>query len=377
MHDLKKIDQDIFDLGRIGLLRNIEPENLKKEKKKFLAKKKYNPRFTYRATNAEHYLGTLDKLEQLDIPKSPLGTLLENRRKELIQTIKATLAIGTEDFIRHISRVYPAPPKDMIRRAERIHADHDKHREFLVKNELTHKESLDSGQFAQAFQDRLDHYGIDMKVMIKKDMTVRVKVRKGGKVLVKKAAKFNVKRIDDILAHEVDVHILRMENAHYQPYRIFDRGTAGYITTEEGLATLAKKAVSKFKHLCSSSIYLLTIDLAAKNSFRDTYNGLRDMGVNEQRAFTFTLRAKRGLQDTSQPGVFAKDAVYFIGLFKVADFIQNGGDVRDLFVGKIGVDDVAAVKKIEGIKPPAHIPDFATGFPAKVKQIIRTNMDRS
>ena len=61
--------------------------------------------------------------------------------------------------------------------------------------------------------------------------------------------------------------------------------------------------------------------------------------------------------DTSKPGGFLKDHVYLQGMLTINDYVKNGGDVKLLYAGKIGVKDVYLVK--EGIIKPAKIlPEF-------------------
>ncbi len=373
MNDFEATDKKVFDIGHVALIPNLEPQNLAEEKKKFLKKKKYNPQFVYNKINEKHYHGVVEGLSEITVPQTPLGVLLDRRRRELIDTAKAILAIGTENFPRLIQKVYQSPDQKTVAKAMKIHKEHPAHLQFLKDNNLVRTHTFTGEAAAKEFEDRLKHYGLQWTVELHERQVTRVKVRGGSRILIKKDAHFNQDRIVDVMAHEIDVHILRNENAQRQPYFILQAGTANYLPTEEGLATLAKKVVSKFKYLCSSSVYLLTVDLATKYSFRDTYNALLELHVPESRAFDFTVRAKRGLSDTEVPGAFCKDAVYFAGALQVSDFILNGGDVKDLFIGKIGVADVPLLKKSTGIVAPHYLPDFVTNFPAKVRKVLATN----
>ena len=56
-------------------------------------------------------------------------------------------------------------------------------------------------------------------------------------------------------------------------------------------------------------------------------------------AWGVSERLKRGLADPSRPGVYAKDIVYYRGSRRVRAWVQAGNPVRNLYVGKVGLDD--------------------------------------
>lgn len=367
---VQQIDTELFLKGRVALLPNLEPTNVAEERQRFFAKKKYNPQLTYGATKEKHYRRVVEDLSEIVVPDGALGSLLERRRIELVAGAKAVLAIGTPQFAQHSAKVYAPPSPVSVREALRIHKDHPQHLAFLEKAQLMRTETIDGQGAAAQFAAHLQHYRLPWTVELQEQQTARVKVRRSGKILIRQDGVFNPKRIADIMAHEIDVHVLRSMNAQQQPYLIFQRGTAGYLSTEEGLATLAKKTVSQFKYLCSAALYLVAVDLATKYSFVDTYAALRDLAVQPERAFNLTLRAKRGLSDTALPGAFCKDALYFSGTLAVGRFILKGGDVKKLYYGKIGVDDVKTLAKIPNLVAPRYLPDFVKDFPTRVKQIF-------
>ena len=73
---------------------------------------------------------------------------------------------------------------------------------------------------------------------------------------------------------------------------------------------------------------------------------LKKYGFKDKDAFTITFRAKRNLCDTSQPGGFTKDYVYFSGYYKIKDYVK--GDIeklKDLFIGKIKLKDLKILSK--------------------------------
>lgn len=53
------------------------------------------------------------------------------------------------------------------------------------------------------------------------------------------------------------------------------------------------------------------------------------------------------MSDTSKPGGFLKDYIYLKGDLLVTDYLKTGGDIEDLMLGKVGLRDVAILKKLK------------------------------
>jgi len=66
-----------------------------------------------------------------------------------------------------------------------------------------------------------------------------------------------------------------------------------------------------------------------------------------ERVFSFMFRLKRGFEDPSREGVYMKDVVYLNGFIAVEDFIERGGSLKDIYIGKIHLDDLALIQKNE------------------------------
>ncbi len=96
-----------------------------------------------------------------------------------------------------------------------------------------------------------------------------------------------------------------------------------------------------------------------QGSFRDCFNFLVENHHLPDRAWTKAVALKRGLKNTSQPGGLTKEFIYFQGMIKIEEFVKNGDDLKDLYLGKIGLDDLDLVKKIKGIKPAKILPRFS------------------
>ena len=73
-------------------------------------------------------------------------------------------------------------------------------------------------------------------------------------------------------------------------------------------------------------------------------------------AWGISERLKRGLADPGAPGVYAKDAVYYQGYKRVTDWIDGGGPLSHLYVGKVGVADPVQQWLDQGLITPQPVP---------------------
>ena len=86
----------------------------------------------------------------------------------------------------------------------------------------------------------------------------------------------------------------------------------------------------------------------------DAFDRLRGYGLTEDQAWNVTLRAYRG-------GAYIKDHIYLQGLQEVREFVDNDGDFKTLYVGKVGIKHLDLVRSLldEGVlKEARHVPDF-------------------
>ena len=163
--------------------------------------------------------------------------------------------------------------------------------------------------------------------------------------------------ITELIIHEVGVHFLRelpFDNIEIEPLRI---GLRGYVTVEEGIATvLSQAAVNKFKY--SGLRHYVTIGLAYfyNLSFREVYEIQKRLqylfdGASFGTSYDSVNRAFRGTYQL----VNCKDLAYFIGNQKIWHFIEENIDSPSLFddlllSGKIDIFNEEQQKIIKAIK---------------------------
>lgn len=200
----------------------------------------------------------------------------------------------------------------------------------------------------KAFLEHLSLYDIkDWKIKIRKDMIAKANVEASKKTVHIKDRNYSHHEINNLIAHEIDVHVLRAVNGKKNKDVLFSLGTADYLKTEEGLAIMMEQLTGNYNPLRFKffAARVIAADLAVTKGFHDVFQTLhKRFKVSKHNAYIITKRVKRGLVDTSKAGGYIKDHVYFEGFYMIKKFMQSGGDIRPLFAGKIALTDLNLVK---------------------------------
>jgi hypothetical protein len=178
-------------------------------------------------------------------------------------------------------------------------------------------------------------------------------------VYLKKNSKFPQHFLRRVVVHEIGTHVFRAMNGERQPYRIFFTGLPNYMMTEEGLAVNIEEMYGclKASTLRAYAGRTIAINLSLQNSFREVFNELKKY-FDDDTAWKLTLRAKRGLVDTSRIGAYTKDYLYLEGYYKVKKFLEeNGKDgLKKLYYGRIDTEQVPLINNMLGLKEPEFLP---------------------
>jgi uncharacterized protein (TIGR02421 family) len=146
-------------------------------------------------------------------------------------------------------------------------------------------------------------------------------------------------RVEQLLHHEIGVHVVTYVNGSTQPIRMLSLGLAGYEETQEALGVLAEHLGGGIppRRLRAFALRVLAAQAVSERvGFRDTYEMLIGQGAGRNRAFTTAMRAHRS-------GGMTKDALYLGGLTRLLTYLQEGGPLEPLLVGKISLAEVPLV----------------------------------
>lgn len=341
---LHNIDRKLADIdSQIKLLSYFKPQNLTEQKEVFLANPLRSPKFFYKipTLSFENLRKSISKIpRQCDHPLMPLFL---RKIDETIRKIDLIEAINTPE-LQHIS--------------EKLWGQTDEHTyakaiRFLKKTPLekdTSKKLPFSETVAriEAFlkKTKLRHWNVKTLETTVADFQI---AKHTSTFLLKQGVEITENRLLSLLAHEVETHIYRLENARKAPFRIFERGTAGYLKTEEGIASYnqVRVGVPLGEKVHWGAHRVIAAFLAKKMSFVDLFHYMKNtFELDDEGAWKSCLKAKRGLEDTSQRIAFNKDIIYFTGREEVEKFLQaNPEGMKELYCGKIAIADLPLLRE--------------------------------
>jgi uncharacterized protein (TIGR02421 family) len=348
-NELKKTDKKLDNISKRLSFYAINPINVESERKKFFKNKNYNPIFKYEVYK-EDLAKIRDEISNLKTDDSVVGKILEEIKQNYID--KTYLIENRENnklFTEYSIKNYGTIDKKLIKESKKL----------LKLKSKKEKSIYTSKQIVNKFKIAFLKYGFPWNVK-EKEMVSKAAVNTNKKVIyIKKNIMFSENFLKRLIVHEIGTHVARSENGQMQPFLFFKRGLPGYLKTEEGLAVYNEE-INNCSNNSIIKIYagrVIAVNLALNKSFRETYNELKKY-FQKETAFRLTLRAKRGMGDTSKAGALTKDINYLKGYLLIKEFINKKGDISKLYYGKIGIEHIQLVEKIPMIVNPKILPAF-------------------
>ena len=278
------------------LLQKLTPTNLLEEKEKFLADNSYNPQFIY----SEEI--TASKLLQYGKPKQKYLTLAQ----EILD--RAYFGRNEADLL------------------------------MMEGPIISHQEV---NQKIASFLD-MHHLTERYQVIWSSSFVSRASITK-DKIKLRTSSEFRKDDLIGMLYHEIGTHALRNINYEQQPWfkKKKEFGFSDYLLTEEGLASLHSLLPKDYKSAYKSAIRYVSVTYAQAHSFSELWKFLGNYIQDPETRWMVTIRQKRGLTDTSHPGGYSKDLVYFAGMIEVWRWLKERNfNPSDLYFGKISFKDV-------------------------------------
>lgn len=336
---------------QLVVMRQMRPLNIVAERERFLVDPTTNPQFVYRPFEID--VATLRReLEDLATGPGALGELFATKRAELLQRIELLQAVGTEHFTDASLALYGVGSL----------AAQEEVRTMTITPPPSAASRRDQAMKIEDVKAELEAFfatsGLDWTVRTNRDQVTDFVASKEGSVSIRKGAIVLPDRLRGTIAHEIETHAYTAENGRLQPYKIFHYGFAHFLLTQEGLAdTIKFRTVPEELHWSPWSLVNYRAILEARErSFAEVAAWVQSLGVPLLKSFDIALRVKRGMTDTSKPGAFTKDAVYWLGRKNVDAWADAGGDLRELFIGKVNIDQMHLVRQIPGLVAPKYLP---------------------
>lgn len=337
---MNSVRQDKKRLKKIRIFlkthRYLTPINFLQERRKFFKDRKYNPQLRYASIPLATLKQYEEEVENFQYPNSSdlQAWIYKRKIEETKLKLRLFLAIGTSSLTHISTLLYQLKFDEKTLDSAKKDAS--------LKVSYYPSKSKDRNEIAKIVNSYLVNYQItDWKIILSSryDFSFQIlpksKLIKLGRNLTRVTA-----NLEYSLAHEIDGHVIRAQNAAKQENKIYRNIFPFYIKTEEGLACYLGDYFSRSGEVARKhhAISYLAAYFAKTHSFSQTYKFLTDHGMTSGLAFQKTYRLKRGLNNTEMPGVFAREAIYYEGMLEVKNYLEAGGDIRKLYAGKVGLD---------------------------------------
>jgi uncharacterized protein (TIGR02421 family) len=233
--------------------------------------------------------------------------------------------------------------------------------QLTIEDDGEKRGTIDATAFAKQAEQEFElyrnlHPGFLAKTQIAGNINGLIVSR--GKLLINSDLSLSPSRVKALMAHEVGTHLVTYYNGRAQPFQQLYSGLAGYEELQEGLAVLSEYLVgglsaSRMRQLAARVVAVRCLTEGA--SFIETFRQLdRTYGFGQRSAYGITMRVYRG-------GGLTKDAVYLRGLVAILEYVQKGGDLKPLMVGKMAVDHIPIIKELQYrkvLKPAPIVPRY-------------------
>ena len=334
-NDLMKIDKKLI------ILKYLKPTNRAEEFKKFKSSEgKYVPKFEY-----PEYTVNLDALQEalneIDIPDIPLGEIYKRKKIEVqnkIMFLRALLSQNTSDMYTYSEKLFGSILPENLEYAKQVIAG---------KKKIRKEEELLWFEEIEWFVKKFNHiYGIKTILKTSESNTARF-VMSGNNLTFRRDIIIWKKEMRSVIAHEIEGHYLRKINGRKLKLSLFSRWTANYLEIEEGIAIYNQNRFlgeydAKYYNMFEKYYFM---SYALEHSYKKLVKKMLEYYKNDyQRVFADLVRMKRWFSDISKDGCFMKDAVYLNWFLQINRYVDDGNDLKDLYIGKIHTDDLEEMK---------------------------------
>lgn len=357
---MNPVQQDKKKLKKIRIFlkthQYLAPINFRQESRKFFKDKKYNPQFHYPNVAISALKQFESDIEDFQNPKiyDWEAWIYKRKIEETKLKLRLLLAIGTSS-VTHISTLlYQLKFDEKTLESAK--------KDTLIPASFKKSKPMSSKEIARSINRYLEKHKIkDWKIILSSRYDFSFQILPKSKLIkIGRYINWDKGDLEYILAHEIDGHVVRAENASKQKNKLYRNIFPFYIKTEEGLACYLGDYFSRSGEttIRNHAISYLAAYFAKTHIFSETYKFLVDYGFSPEHAFQKTFRLKRGFKNTEMPGVFAREAVYYEGMQEVKNYLDNGGDIRKLFAGKVGLAEADIIPVPRNQIIPERIASF-------------------
>lgn len=332
------LDRELAQIcGLIPLLRLVTPTNVPEARDQFFSGVD-EPKFEYRELpDLTHLKDRVDALNSQQADDPVISSLVEGLLENVKLRIRILADRGTESFFLDSIELFGSVEDNTLELARSILASES--------STSPKHETVSALEFAEAARREIDYYRRsypEIRAEVRVSETTPGVMVEGGNLYVGAETRIAKKRVVQLLQHEIGTHVVTFENGLFQPLHILSLGLANYDELQEALGVVAEYLAGGMH---SGRLRVLAYRVVAARmrgdgaSFRETFQNLSTFGCAKGTAFITTMRAYRG-------GGMTKDAIYLRGLVRLLDYIAAGGDIEQLYIGKISFEAVPLIQEL-------------------------------
>lgn len=148
--------------------------------------------------------------------------------------------------------------------------------------------------------------------------------------------------------HEIGRHVLTFENGKEQDYKVMALGVGGYEKIDEGVAAYMEKKSG----LITEKVYrkyaarlVAVYQMNNGQSRSKTKKNLERLNIDSS-------TVEKVVDRVYTSGGLSRDHIYLEGLLRVEDYLERGGNLNDLFIGKLPIKYSEELGKRREIEHP-------------------------
>ena len=283
---------------------------------------------------------------------------------------------GTQDFFRHSKNMWGCP-NDILPDGENSSLDLAQHFGALFNNVKNFDlgappkacilPSTLAGEMQKAVTEMFGDEG--PKIVMDENISSNA-IAGRRRIAINPTACFTDKDIQQLIEHEVYIHVATSINGHSQKnIKILGAGHCGTTETQEGLAVFSEFITGciDLERTRRLSDRILAIQMAIDGGdFLDVYKYYLEKMDDEGKSFDGAKRVFRG-GDVKGKAPFTKDIVYLEGLIRVQNFLSVAVAAGKfeyidlLFCGKLDLSDIPALRMMDEmglIEKPKYLPHW-------------------
>ena len=387
-----------------GIPARITPNNLRTERERFLSGESENPDFSYSYIDdagAEHKINHLISLRD-DVSREEANLVVKDLYLEKIEEkineiklvkVSAKLQVGTKeedlrDYVHLAELLYEKPDANVLASVTNFFRENVEEipqglpsifykdqassysyvaarKYFDVSADNEDDQAMSLEEVCSFFKSALQKRGLsDWRVVRKQNqMSVVTVMKRQKKIAVSSSLgkRFTRGFLEGLVAHEVDCHVLRLENGLSSPLQLLHLGLAKHGPGEEGIATVFEQQVTGSDRCAGAALFLasalaLGVDEGGeKRNFREVYTimvqyfkALYSELDSEKTAFRVCARVFQGVPAYCKGAAFLKETLYYKGNLRIRKIIEEDPTVRANF--SMGRYDPANPKHVKSLE---------------------------